>query len=112
MDLTLALQLPLKAVEKLKERHNKISQFTNGEIHTPSMQMSTNATKSLTLTNILTFVLGVVIGLYAAYLSWQCNSKLSYSTFLKVIFSVFAYLFGLVYLILYLVMRWDTCKRI
>ncbi len=68
--------------------------------------------KGITFGDVLSFILGVVIGLYAAFLSWQCNSKLNYNMFLKVIFSIFAYMFGLVYLILYVVMRWDTCRRL
>lgn len=72
---------------------------------------STPAT-GVTIADILSFVLGIIIGLYAAYLSWQCNSKMNYGTFLKVIFAIFAYIFGLVYLILYLIMRYDTCRVI
>ncbi len=68
--------------------------------------------KKISVSDVLSFLLGVVIGLYAAFLSWQCNTKLSYNVFLKVIFAIFAYLFGLVYLILYVVMRWDTCRRL
>lgn len=68
--------------------------------------------QGINVADVLSFLLGVVIGLYAAYLSWQCNSKLSYSVVLKVIFALFAYIFGLVYLILYVVMRWDTCRRL
>lgn len=80
--------------------------FVNGE------NVQEQKTSSVKVSDILSFVLGLVIGLLAAYLSWQCNSKLSYNTFLKVIFSIFAYLFGFVYLVLYVIMRWDTCKRL
>lgn len=68
--------------------------------------------QGLKISDILSFILGVVIGLYAAYLSWQCNAKLNYNVFLKVVFAIFAYMFGLTYLILYVVMRWDTCRRL
>lgn len=85
------------------------SQFANGPV---SAEGWSSAPRRITVADVLSFALGVVIGLYAAYLSWQCNSKLAYNTFLKVIFAVFAYLFGLVYLILYVVMRWDTCRKL
>jgi uncharacterized protein YacL len=62
--------------------------------------------------NILSFILSIVVGLYAAYLSWQCNTNIDYNIFLKVIFAIFAFLFGLVYLILYVIMRLDTCSVI
>lgn len=68
--------------------------------------------RRLKVSDVLSFILGVLIGVYAAYLSWQCNSKLKYNTFLKAIFAVFAYIFGLVYLILYVVMRWDICRKL
>ena len=107
MDLTVALQLPLQAIKKLTDQNKKISTFTNSETAVPPVTQT-----SITLSSVLTFVLGVVIGLYAVYLSWQCNSKLNYNIFLKVIFAVFAYIFGLTYLILYLIMRWDVCRKI
>lgn len=85
----------------------KYSTFTNTESNTPPP-----STTSFNVANILGFILGVVIGLCAAYLSWQCNTSLDYNVFLKVIFAILAYMFGFVYLILYLIMRWDTCSVI
>lgn len=94
-------------MEKLN--HSQKSPFVDGMDSTPP---PSNTRKSWKLSDILSFILGVIIGLYAAYLSWQCNSKMRYNKFLKVLFSVFAYIFGLVYLILYVIMRWDVCKKL
>lgn len=114
MDVFAITKLGADAAQKLTDKltNTQKSTFVNAEMPGMPPMPEAPTKKSLKLSDILTFVLGVIIGLYAAYLSWQCNSKLDYNLFLKVIFSVFAYLFGLVYLILYLVMRWDVCKKI
>ena len=99
---------------------NKYSTFVNSETSTPMYTNNgymmppppTPTNGGVTIADVLSLVLGIIIGLYAAYLSWQCNSKMNYGTFLKVIFAIFAYIFGLVYLILYLIMRYDTCRVI
>jgi hypothetical protein len=64
---------------------------------------------SFRLIDAVMFFLGIIVGLYAAYLSWMCNGKVGYPVFIKAVFAVFAYLFGLIYLILYLIMKWDVC---
>ena len=112
MDVFAITKLGADAAQKLSDKltNTQKSTFVNAEM--PPMPEASSTKKSLKLSDVLTFALGVIIGLYAAYLSWQCNSKLDYNLFVKVIFSVFAYLFGLVYLILYLVMRWDVCKKL
>jgi uncharacterized protein YacL len=105
-----------KLIEKYQTSHFVESEMSGepldmayGEMIGKSVPVKKNTIK---LSDILSFVLGVIIGLYAAYLSWQCNTKMDYSTFVKVIFAIFAYIFGLVYLILYLIMRFDTCRVI
>ena len=62
--------------------------------------------------NIISIILSILIGLFAFYLSWSCNTALGYHIIVKVIFGVFAFLFGLVYLILYIIFRIDTCAKI
>jgi hypothetical protein len=61
---------------------------------------------------IISLVIGILVGIFAAYLSWQCNAKLEYHMGFRVIFAIFAYLFGLIYIILYYTMRWDVCREI
>lgn len=64
------------------------------------------------LRNVLSWTIGIAIGLFAAYLSWQCNTRMDYGAAWKVINAFFAYLFGLVYILLYVVFRWDVCRKI
>ena len=57
-------------------------------------------------------ILSIIIGAYAAHLSYECNSKLNISEGTKIFYAVLAYLFGLVYLIYYFLIRYDTCATI
>ena len=100
----------ITCITKASEKFTPKSQFVSSEYGPMIVEVPPKT--GITFGDVLTFILGVVIGLYAAFLSWQCNTKLSYNMFLKVIFSIFAYLFGLIYLILYVIMRWDTCRRL
>lgn len=71
-----------------------------------------DAPRSWSTGYIIQVTLGLFIGAYAAYVSWSCNSKLEYSALAKVVFSFFAFIFGGLYLFLYVIMRMDACNRI
>jgi hypothetical protein len=120
MDITAAILVPMRTFQKLSDRNQQISRFTELSGMSQMSQMSEisevqkerDTQQSITMLDGLIFVMGVAIGLYAAYLSFQCNSKLKYGMILRVIFAVFAYVFGFVYLILYVLMRWDVCNAL
>lgn len=61
---------------------------------------------------VVSFVISILIGLLAVYLSWRCNTSMDYNIILKVIFAVFAWIFGLFYIIMYMIFRYDTCVYI
>jgi hypothetical protein len=65
-----------------------------------------------TVNNIgsLTFLLMLLINSYAAYLSWDCNTNNNYPLLLKVLFAFFAFMFGSLYMIYYVLFRFDTCN--
>lgn len=69
------------------------------------------ATKSQS-SNVLSLILSILIGSVAAYLSWQCNTLTETNVVLKIIFALFAFIFGLLYIILYFFFRWGDCKYI
>jgi hypothetical protein len=54
--------------------------------------------------------LPLIIGLIAAYISWNCNSRKGYTLLEKIIFSFFAFIFGGIYLLYYFLVRYDECK--
>jgi len=59
----------------------------------------------------VTFLLMLLINSYAAYLSWECNSNKGYPLALKVVFSFFAFIFGTMYLLYYILFRFDDCNK-
>ena len=56
--------------------------------------------------------LSIIIGAYASYLSYECNSKHNVPELQKILFAVLAYIFGLLYLIYYFLFRYDKCHDI
>jgi hypothetical protein len=64
----------------------------------------------LTLKKIVYQVLGLLVSIFAAYLSWQCNTAAGESTPLKVFYAIFAFLFGFIYLIFYALFRAGRCE--
>lgn len=64
------------------------------------------------LGGVIAMVISVVIGIAAAYLSWTCNTSINYNIVLKVIFALLAYVFGFIYILFYIIMRYDTCSYI
>ncbi len=51
----------------------------------------------------------MLIGIWAAYLSWECNTKHNMNIFLKLLWALGAYIFGFIYLIYYFFFRYDSC---
>jgi len=57
-----------------------------------------------------TFILLLLINSYAAYLSWECNTSKNYPLMLKVVFSLFAFMFGSLYILYYMLFKFDDCN--
>lgn len=55
-------------------------------------------------------VIGILIAVTAAYLSWTCNSALGYSTLEKVVWAFGSGIFGTLYLLYYALFRGDFCR--
>lgn len=66
----------------------------------------------ITAAQVISVILSILLGLLAFYLSWTCNTALGYHIVIRTFFGVFAFLFGLTYILLYILMRWDTCAKI
>jgi hypothetical protein len=54
-------------------------------------------------------IIATVLGIIAACLSWNCNTLAGYRHLEKVLYAFFAFLFGGVYIILYLIFRANSC---
>lgn len=57
--------------------------------------------------NVLLFgiIFAICIGLYAGYLSYECSSKHGEPIILKLLYSVLAFIFGLLYLLYYFLLK-------
>jgi hypothetical protein len=56
--------------------------------------------------NIVSFIISV----FAVYLSWTCNTAAGMHVVMKVIYGFFAFIFGFLYLMYYLLVRSDVCE--
>lgn len=61
---------------------------------------------------IWSMILSVLLGAWAFYLSWTCNTALGYHVAVRAVFGVTAFVFGLTYLLLYVLLRYDTCRAL
>lgn len=100
-----------RVLEWLSNKKNERYQDDTGASPSPAFASQTKFA-IFSLGGIVSLVIGIVIGVVAAYLSWSCNSALQYNIALKIFFALLAYFFGLVYIILYIIMRYDTCTYI
>lgn len=57
----------------------------------------------------LSAIVSLAIGALAAHLSWTCNAGLGLSTLVRAFYATFAFLFGTIYLLFYVVFRAGTC---
>ena len=58
------------------------------------------------------FMVSFLIGIYAAYLSYTCNTKENVECATKVIYAILAYIFGLFYLLYYFLFRNEHCSTL
>jgi len=61
---------------------------------------------------ITVFVAEVAFGIFAVYLSWTSNALIGWSTFPRVVFAIFAFLFGFNYAITHLINKLDMVMYI
>ena len=80
-----------KSVEKLSENKDNNKNETNESL----LSIGT--------------LISIIIGAYAAFLSYTCNTKKNIPETHKIIFSVLAYCFGLIYLVYFFLFRYDDC---
>ena len=58
---------------------------------------------------VMMSVLSIAISVYAAYLSWSCNSALRTDLSVKIICAFFAFWFGFIYMICYMLFWTASC---
>jgi len=55
-------------------------------------------------------IVSSIISVFAVYLSWTCNTAAGMHVVMKVIYGFFAFIFGFLYLMYYLLVRSDVCE--
>jgi hypothetical protein len=84
-------------------------QLTQDEINEADLESTNYFCK---MGDILSFLLYLLISIFAFYLSWECNSQRGLSTFAKLFYGFFAFTFGSMYLLFYIVFINGTCVPI
>ena len=64
------------------------------------------------VTYLVWTLIGTVVSLFAAWLSWTCNTRMGMDVAVKVVWAVLAYIFGFLYLIYYALVRSDACSAL
>lgn len=62
--------------------------------------------------NATSNIVGLMVAVLAAYLSWTCNSGMKYPLYLQILFAFFAFNFGGMYLMYYALFRYDACRAL
>jgi predicted PurR-regulated permease PerM len=105
----------MDALEIIKQINNYKKKVENMDyINTGNKPVEETNQLTTENNNMITIgtVISNIIGLYAAYLSYDCNTKKNISEIAKIIFAIFAYIFGLFYLMYYYLFQYDTCNSL
>lgn len=62
-----------------------------------------------TTSYLVSSVFSILFGILAVYLSWSCNTEAGINTGLKVVYAFFAFIFGGLYILFYLLFRAGRC---
>jgi hypothetical protein len=69
------------------------------------------AVKTAEIVGYTVLAVTILIGLFAAYLSWTCYENVTYYSIpARILFAIFAYMFGLLYLIIYALFNSSSCS--
>lgn len=61
---------------------------------------------------VISILVSIGFGVLAFYLSWTCNTAMGYNAALRFVYGGTAFFFGFTYVILYILLRYDTCHAI
>ena len=98
------LLIIISAANSIKEKKNA-SHALNPNSDDPKSPSNTNNTHRSS-SNILSFVIGII----AAYLSWQCNTYEKRDTVEKILWAFLAYIFSIPFFIYYILIRSGQCS--
>lgn len=82
-------------------------QYENGQ-----MKRIENEEPMSTSLLMLVFIIYLVLGIYAAKLSWYSNTKAGWSNGYKVLFAIVAFMFPITYISAHIIFKMDLLARI
>lgn len=88
----------------LTQALSKKENFDDG----PERVMIVKETQGFSFLRMFQFVLSTAISVYAAYLSWSCSAGEHMS--IRVLSAMFAFLFGVLYILYFALVRSSSCK--
>jgi hypothetical protein len=94
-----------------KESYKNIEKYRYQNINNIYVQEQ-NVEPMSTPMLMLVFIIYLVLGIYAAKLSWYSNSKAGWSNGYKVLFAIIAFMFPVSYITAHIVFKLDLLQRI
>jgi len=101
MDAIIISNLIKKSLQKNKKIEHMHDEEDEEEVNILNMNHVT----------MLSFVIMIIINSYAAFLSWECNTANNYPINLKILFSILSFMFGSLYIMYYILFRFDSCNK-
>lgn len=62
-----------------------------------------------TASYLVSSAVSILFGIFAVYLSWSCNTEAGINIGLKIVYAFFAFIFGGIYILFYLLFRAGRC---
>ena len=109
MDIIMDFFVAARFLEYYGNQRTTPSQLAPPPAPAPS---SSSKFQVLSFGGIIALIVGIFIGIAAMFLSWTCNTAIDYHVWMRSFFAFFAFIFGTSYILLYIIMRHDTCRYI
>jgi hypothetical protein len=98
------------AIVKKEDPNLKPKLVVSNASPSPSSSPSANVSNEGSVWKTISISVWVIIGLYAAYTSWSCNSQSGIKTSFKIVYAIFAFLGNAMYLFYYMIFRAGYCE--
>lgn len=99
--------------DKTKENYHTVTQYdNNGNQYFYRKAVNQQVEPPSTALLLLMFVIYLVLGMYAARLSWYANSKAGWSQGYKVLFAIIAFMFPVTYITVHIIFKMDLLQKI
>jgi len=103
---------------KRYQEKKRAKESTLQENFTQDSTQSSSSSGGFDFVILLVWIVNFIIGVGAAWLSWRCNTDVELfsgsesNIFLKIVFAIFAFLFGYYYIMFYLFLKVNMCHQI